>query len=289
MPYSGYDDPRWRIKEFAARTGVPEVTLRAWERRYDLLAPARSPNGYRLYGPTDERRVIAMQAHLERGVSAAQAAELARSERDLPADVPTDPAALRTRLLAAVERFDAHEVDAMVLGAFALGATDAVVTVILPVLRAIGSSWERGVLTVGHEHFATHLIERRLLEYAARWNEGGDRLALLACPSGERHTLGLMCFGIVLSERGWRVAFLGADTPITHIRQAADALAPASIVVSAVDKAPFLDGATDLRSLGEAHRLVIGGAGATESVARRLRAARAPDDPLAAAEALEQA
>lgn len=37
------------IKRAAELTGVPEHTLRAWERRYGLVAPARTDGGYRLY------------------------------------------------------------------------------------------------------------------------------------------------------------------------------------------------------------------------------------------------
>jgi DNA-binding transcriptional MerR regulator len=286
MPYSANVESHWRIKEFASRTGVPEVTLRAWERRYGLLDPERSSGGYRLYGPADERRVVAMQAHLNRGIAAAEAARLALAERALPESVPTEPTILHGGLMNAIAQFDATRTDAMLGGAFALGAERAVLEVVLPTLREVGDRWERGTLTVAHEHFATHLIERHLQQHAVRWTEGGGRLALLACPSGERHTLGLMCFGVVLAEAGWRIAYLGADTPVANVRDAADALAPEAIVLSAVDSAPFADAAPELRALAGAHRLTIGGAGATAAIARRLRAAHAPADPAAAAAAL---
>ena len=289
MPYSLPVESRWRIKEFAARVGVPEVTLRAWERRYDLLAPERSSGGYRLYGPGDERRVIAMTAHLERGLSAAEAARMALAERELPEAVPTEPEALRARLVSAIAGFDAAQTDAMLAGAFALGASPAVTSVVLPALREIGDRWARGTLTVAHEHFASHLVERRLQQHAAGWGSGRTGLALLACPPGERHTLGLMSFGVVLSEAGWRIAYLGADTPIADVREAADALTPAVVVMSAVVPERFADAAADLRDLGTVHRLVLAGAGATAPMARRLRAARASEDPAQAAAELAAA
>ena len=54
--------------------------LRAWERRYGLLEPARTSGGLRLYSPADERRVRDMQAGLRRGLSAAEAARAAGSD-----------------------------------------------------------------------------------------------------------------------------------------------------------------------------------------------------------------
>ena len=82
-----------RIGELGRRVGVSDHVLRAWERRYGLLRPVRSPGGYRLYSDADERRVRRMQAHLAAGLSAAEAARAALSE-DLPG--PPPPAGTRS-------------------------------------------------------------------------------------------------------------------------------------------------------------------------------------------------
>jgi MerR family transcriptional regulator, light-induced transcriptional regulator len=69
-----------RIGELARRVGVSQDLLRAWERRYGLLEPVRSPGGFRLYSEADEQRVRRMQAHLALGLAAAQAARAALDE-----------------------------------------------------------------------------------------------------------------------------------------------------------------------------------------------------------------
>ena len=51
-----------RIGELSRRVGVSSELLRAWERRYGLLSPTRTPGGFRLYGDEDERRVVRMLA-----------------------------------------------------------------------------------------------------------------------------------------------------------------------------------------------------------------------------------
>ena len=43
--------PFVRIGELSRRTGVRAETIRAWERRYGLIEPARSAGGFRLYSP----------------------------------------------------------------------------------------------------------------------------------------------------------------------------------------------------------------------------------------------
>ena len=51
-----------RIGELSQRVGMTTHALRAWEKRYGLLRPTRTPGGYRVYGPADEKRVRHMLA-----------------------------------------------------------------------------------------------------------------------------------------------------------------------------------------------------------------------------------
>jgi MerR family transcriptional regulator, light-induced transcriptional regulator len=80
----------------------------------------------------------------------------------------------------------------------------------MPYLRELGERWARNEIAVAQEHFASRLIEGRPLTLARGWNRGPGRRAVLACPSGEQHTLPLVCFGLVLRTRGWRIVYLGA-------------------------------------------------------------------------------
>src|ERR1044071_6101173 len=84
--------PTLRIGELSRRVGVSPELLRAWERRYGLLDPARTDGGLRLYSAEDVRRVRAMQAHLQSGLSAAEAARLARSGEGVAAESADTPA-----------------------------------------------------------------------------------------------------------------------------------------------------------------------------------------------------
>ena len=77
--------PSLRIGELSRRTGVSPELLRAWERRYGLLRPARTDGGFRVYSDDDERRIRRMQEHLAHGVSAGEAARLAVTDAEEPA------------------------------------------------------------------------------------------------------------------------------------------------------------------------------------------------------------
>ena len=115
------------------------------------------------------------------------------------------------------------------VAAFSIEAVAA--TAILPYLRALGERWREGDASVAQEHFASGLLRARLLGLARGWDRGAGPRALLACPPGEHHDLGLIILGLALRDRGWRVTFLGPDTPIQTLAATADQLAPDVVVL----------------------------------------------------------
>ena len=279
-------DDRWRIKEFAGIVGVAEATLRAWERRYEVIQPQRTTGNFRLYTRDDERRIRSMQAHMARGIAPAEAAALALSESPVDIEPPSRPGALIEPLLQAAGSFDATRFDALLDAAFSLGNLTAIRDVVLPTLVEIGRRWETTEIGVGHEHFASHLIERRLLGLAKGWEAGRGPLALLACPSGERHTLGLVCFGLMLADRGWRIAYLGADTPVDQVIDMSASLSPAVVVLCARDPCHITSNADAIATLAALHRTILAGGGASAALATHLGAELAEGGPVATAERL---
>ena len=250
-----------RIGELSRRSGVSPELLRAWERRYGLLRPTRSPGGLRLYSAGDLDRVREMQQHLAGGLAAAEAAALAaRSAETEPA--PRLPTAARDELAAALDAFDEPRAQSTLDRLLAEATVESVLTdVILPFLEELGERWERGEASVAHEHFSTSVLRGRLLGLARGWGRGLGPVALLACLPGERHELGLMAFGLALRSHGWRIAFFGSDTPLNTVEDAADALQPSLVVLSAVTPDLVHAALPQLRTLASRYRVALGGAG----------------------------
>ena len=263
-----------RIGELARRTGTTPELLRAWEQRYGLFAPVRTAGGYRLYSSGDEVLVRRMQARLAEGMSTAQAARAVRS-------APESDEALE-HLDEAFGRFDAAAAEDLLDRLFAARTTsEVVVEVVLPLLRRIGARWETAEHEVAREHFASNILAGRLLGLARGWDGGDGPRALLACPTGEEHDLGLITFGLALREHGWRIALLGRNSPSEIVARAVSRLDPAAVVLAAV-----LPGRLDdagLRRLGGGRTLAVGGPGATEADAARLGALLLDGDPVMAA------
>jgi DNA-binding transcriptional MerR regulator len=277
---------RLRIGELSRRTGVAADTLRAWERRYALLHPERSPGGFRLYSPADETRVRAMTALLAEGLSAGEAA---RSLRE-PAPAPHAAAAATTVAPQALELADAlaalddGRANAILDRAVTALSLDALLAdVLLAAMREIGERWERGEIGIGEEHFASNLVRGRMVALARGWGAGAGALAVLACPPGEHHDLGLIAFGLALRARGWRIAYLGQDTPIETAAETAERLRARLIVVAALDSEALRPHVAELRGLAGLAALRLGGPGAAAPLAQDLGTAPLPADPVAAA------
>jgi MerR family transcriptional regulator, light-induced transcriptional regulator len=271
-----------RIGELARRTGVTEPTLRAWERRYGLLRPERSAGGFRLYSDEDASRVRAMQGHLDSGVAASEAAGLALAAP--PAD-SSPIESLVHDLAAALDSFDDIAAQEALDRALAtLNVEAALREVLLPVMSDVGTGWEEDESVIGREHFATNLVRGRLLSLARGWDLGSGRRALLACAPEERHDIGLIAFGLALRARGWRITFLGADTPVGTLGHAVALTKPDLVVVSA--SRPERLEHDELEELARAHRLAVGGPGVTQELAERIGAELLPGHPLDAAAAV---
>ena len=280
------DPGQLRIGEFARRVGVTPELLRAWESRYGLTRPVRSPGGFRLYTAADAARVERMRRGLDEGLSAAEAARAALEDERPSEGLLEDAAA---RLLAAIRDYDeaaAHSVLDESLAAF--GLEPVLREVLMPTLRRVGDGWARGEMEISQEHFASNLIRGRLLALGRFWGRGGGPLALLACAPGETHDITLLAFALVLRSYSWRILFLGADTPLATLTQTAETTKPALAVVSSFDPSLLEAQAAPLRRLARLVPLALAGPGATDELCARLGARRLNGDLVAAAAEVAQ-
>ena len=282
-----------RIGELARRTGASPELLRAWERRYGLLRPTRSQGGFRLYTAADVARVHHMRDHLARGVAAAEAARLALDEAvAVPPAVETTTApspppleAAARELAAALDQFQeeqAHEVLDRMLAAYRVETV--LRDLLIPYLHDLGERWARGEVSVAQEHFAANLVRGRLLGLARGWGQGRGPAAVLACLPGEQHDLGLLAFGITLQRRGWRIVYLGPDTPIATIHHAIGRLASDLVVLTSTVAEHVAANADAIADLARSTPVALGGAGATAELAARTGAHLLDTDPVTAAE-----
>jgi hypothetical protein len=256
----------YTIKQAASRSGVPEASLRAWERRYAVPAPRRTPNGYRIYDDDDVAAAATMRGLVQAGWAAAEAARAVR-ERAVPVVAPpglqaadlvaadagsSGPSATGTTpegwgeavacmelFLRSAARVDPVGVEESLDQGFALGSFEHVAdSWLFPTLEAIGEGWVRGEIDVAAEHMVSYAVQRRL---AAAFQAAGSRSrgpsVVVGLPPGSRHELGALAFATAIRRRGLDVLYLGADVPAASWHSAVVTRAARAAVVAVVTPA----------------------------------------------------
>ena len=267
------------IAALAQRTGVPPDTLRKWEQRYQILQPDRTAGGQRRYSERDVARVQWLRERIDEGYRIGVAASLLGTLGDEPARTPRDHL---QAMLRALERGETSEVGLHLDQAFALlGVDETLEQVVRPLLETVGERWAAGELTVAEEHLVSEAVRSRLGHLLGDPGGGVHGVAVLACAPGERHELGLMMAAIALRRDGWKVVYLGADTPLADavalVRRLGARFLGLSIALH--EHAQGLELPHDVA-------LVIGGLGSSAALARRLGGLWAGPDLRGAVETL---
>jgi methanogenic corrinoid protein MtbC1 len=264
--------PLLNIAALSRRTGIAPDTLRKWELRYGVLRPVRTAGGQRRYSELDVQRVEWLRDRIRDGWRIGEAARVIEAADAVALDQPSD---LRDAVIASIRDSDAVTLSSTLDQAFAvLPLEQALTDVVTPALRWTGEAWHRGELSVAQEHAITAKVRAHLGKLIAGGQGGVHGVAVLACPPGERHDVGLLMLAVMLRADGWRVEFLGADTPVDEAIGFAEQIGATMLCLSASrgEAVEALRGALRAVSPPSGLALVLGGEAVTPEIARELRA-----------------
>jgi methanogenic corrinoid protein MtbC1 len=260
------------IAAVAKRTGIPADTLRKWEQRYGVLRPTRSDGGHRRYSDVDVGRVEWLKARLDEGYRISEAAAMLGGGS---LEAPKTPAKLRDAIYEAVVESDLPRIRSLLDQAFAVQHISRTLNqVIAPLLTRTGEGWAAGELTVAQEHVLSAEVRARLDPLAISSASGVRGAVVLACAPGERHELGLLMLAAMLRADGWRVVFLGGDTPVDGAVAMARHVGAAALCISAAmpDRLERLRDELASAELPDETALFLGGRGVSEQDAAKLGA-----------------
>ena len=222
------------LRTVAAMTGLTPDLIRAWEKRYQVVAPIRGARGARVYtaGEVAHLRLLARAVGGGRAigdVAALRPAELEQlvAQRSPDEQELTSPQTIPSRehfveqILERLERFDDAAV-ARLLGdaVVGLGARTFALEVAVPLVHRAGALWADGELSMAAEHMLTATL-RNLLGGLMQRRVHAGRPMLLATPAGERHEIGLLLVGLLALDAGVNAVYLGVDLPAGEIAVAA--------------------------------------------------------------------
>lgn len=282
--------PRHPIGVVSRRTGLSIHVLRAWERRYGVVTPGRTPGRQRLYTESDVTRLRLLRQATETGRTIGQVARLSTpeliallgdadgSQDGEESEEEDESSATVAACLRAAESLDDEEVQRVLRRAVVrLRPQQFVTEVVGPTLRRAGELWHDGRWRPAHEHLVSENV-RRVLQwmFASYTPDGRAPLVLCSTVAGERHELGAMLAAVVALDEGWRVQFLGPDLPANDIAYAAAACGADVVAVGVQYANGDARPADEVRALKAALPpstvLLVGGRGVTEFVERTARA-----------------
>ena len=264
---------RYPIRAVGKITGLGLDTIRAWERRYKAVVPARTERG-RQYSAADIQRLqllseLVRKGHAIGGIAAQtddQLRELAaRTPRPTPA-APEPGGEILAPVLAAVESFDAaRAADEIGRLASILAPRELVYQVVLPLMREVGIRWHNGAFVIAQEHLVSQILRNLMGGMMRSFRPSGAAVkVVLATPAGEPHEFGILCAAMLLSIAGIEPVYLGSNLPAGEIAAAAKRVSAKAVLLGTT----FVTGSTAgemeslAREIGESAELWIGGAGA---------------------------
>lgn len=230
------------ISRIAELTGIPPVTLRAWERRYGLPKPQRTAGGHRVYSLQEVTLLKRVSALMAQGYSVSRAMERIRLEQGQDNGSSVEDIApgtsrwreYRERMLAAIDRFDSAALESAYSEPLTLFPIDLIIDeVLLPVLETLGEEWDKREDGIAREHFFSAFLRNKIgSRFTHEVSRAHGPSMVLACLPGEAHEMGLMLFGLAASARGYRVLYLGADLPLPQLVPVLKRVRPHAVALS---------------------------------------------------------
>ncbi|HSJ25947.1 MAG TPA: MerR family transcriptional regulator [Longimicrobiales bacterium] len=244
---------RHPIGVVSRRTGVSLHVLRAWERRYGVVEPARTAGGQRLYSDADIERLRLLRQVTDAGRNISQVSDLpvedlrrlvVEDAQQAAAGAVVDraggngTAGYVARSLAAAARLDGEAVHGTLMRAVvSLRPAEFLDEVLMPLLREVGERWHAGAFSPAQEHVVS-VASRRVVTWLVDAYESPEDgpLLLVTTVAGEQHEFGALMVAVVALDAGWRVAYLGTSLPAAEIVKSARLLDVDGVALSLVNR-----------------------------------------------------
>jgi MerR family transcriptional regulator, light-induced transcriptional regulator len=263
---------KYNIKAVSLMLGIQPGTLRAWERRYKMIAPVRNDSGHRLYTEEHVKLLKILLKKINQGFTISQAvAMIDKKPLYVEADIEQpiyqlQCVKLTEELLEAFVKFDEPKAQEVINTLFAIFTVEKVIfEVFSTVLVNMGKLLESGKANSSHIHFASMLIRSRI---AAIYHNHSINLlrpkAVTFCSPGEWHDIGLLIFSLFIRRQGLDVINLGANIVVEDLDQSLNIIQPKYLFISCTMQEnipPTLELINQLTEQFPSIRIGLGGTG----------------------------
>lgn len=245
------------IGEVARETGVNSVTLRAWERRYGLLKPQRTPKGHRLYTRRDIQRVRRIVRLVDQGIPVGRVRSVLEGGEAPPAGSGVSPfgaefVTLNGEIMAACERLHAPGLDVAINRGLATLPLDVFYRrVVEPARMELRARAERGDLPAAGPAFFDAVAGQRLAARLAHRDtahaRGRHAVWLCGLPR-EDERIALLVHALACAEAGLQPVALTAPLSPHAMADGVRRAGAAALVL--VARSPAVDAAAQQALMG---------------------------------------
>jgi DNA-binding transcriptional MerR regulator len=225
---------KYSISDIEGLIGIKAHTIRAWEIRYNLVPPKRTPTNIRYYDEEDLKMLLNIVALNENGYKISKIAQMNKKKiADLVLQLKTDWGNESVQLINlsnATIKYDEAAFSKILSSCISeLGLTKTMDQVLFPFMKKIGMLWQIGAIDPSHEHFAANLIRDRLIVEVDKVDKPKSkdlRRFLLFLPEAELHEAGLLFARYLLKSCGHETLYLGQQIPSTDLKKVIESFKP---------------------------------------------------------------
>ncbi|MBT1708015.1 MerR family transcriptional regulator [Fulvivirgaceae bacterium PWU5] len=211
---------KYSIKELEKLSGIKAHTIRIWEKRHKIIAPARTTTNIRFYSDDDLKKLINVSLLNNNGIKISRIADMSIEEMnrkvleisELHSDAAVHIDQLVLAMIGLEEEMFEKNLNTLILR---YGFEKTISDIIYPFLEKIGILWQTQNITPAHEHFISNLIRQKIIVAidGLTLPVKGTRKALLYLPEGEMHELSLLFSNFLARKAGYRTYYLGQNVP----------------------------------------------------------------------------
>ena len=232
---------KYNIQLASRISGVGVHTIRAWEKRYQAVVPARNPSGRREYSdkdverlsllselctlghtigkiantPTEELKKLIKQlgGHKNQGQGSNEQLPFGRGLVDIPSSLKSLIMALKMYKLDIIS----HELNKLKL---LLDSRQLALEIVSPLLREVGFSVDRGELSISQEHALSAILKFHIGHILFRGNMNKSTKPyrfIISTIEGDYHEFGILQAALLCNHYQLDYVFLGPNLPIDSL------------------------------------------------------------------------
>lgn len=231
---------KYNIKAAALMLGIQPGTLRAWERRYQMIAPVRNEAGHRLYTEEHIKTLKWLINKVNQGFTISQAIGLlGHSESSMFSEVKNWKQTFRhssysDQLFNALIHFKEIQANELFDSIFSIFSIEKVMfDVLRPLLLKLEDSLESGEIFLAQEQYARSYITTKInhLNHSFLYYSHLPKVLTVSCSRGDEDS-NLLIFSFLLRRRGMSVINAGANITKKEIEKVMKFYHPDLLIIS---------------------------------------------------------